>query len=291
MAVCWGGTWPAGKLAVEDAPPATIAVVRFALATALLWLWARSRPAGRKPGRRDLPLVLAMGATAVAGYNLLFLYGLSLAPATDGAIVVPGLAPILTALLAWAILGNRIGVRAALGLAVALAGLVLVVDPSGGIEGRRLAGDLLFLAGAVCWGAYSLLGKVATDRFDTVTATLYGAGAGTLMLVPFSFADGGWAELAGAPADAWISIGYLAVFGTAVGFVLFYEGVKRIGPARATTFTFLVPVFGVLGAVLILGERPSVLTAIGGAIVLAGLWLVQRRPAARRREVAEPLRA
>ena len=81
MAVCFGGTWPAGKLAVEAVTPFTVAATRFTLATLLLAVWAARRGGFVRPTRRDLPLVLALGATAVAGYNALFLYGLELAPA------------------------------------------------------------------------------------------------------------------------------------------------------------------------------------------------------------------
>jgi drug/metabolite transporter (DMT)-like permease len=62
--------------------------------------------------------------------------------------------------------------------------------------------------------------------------------------------------------------------------VFFYEGVSRIGAARASAFAFLVPIFGVLSSVALLGERLSALTLAGGLLVLAGLWLVQRTPAA-----------
>ena len=84
MAVCFGGTWPAGKLAVEDVTPFTVAATRFTLATLLLAVWAAHRGGVVRPGRRDIPLVLALGATAVAGYNALFLYGLELAPPRTG---------------------------------------------------------------------------------------------------------------------------------------------------------------------------------------------------------------
>ena len=277
MAVFFGGTWVAGKVAVDEVPPATIAAARFALATALLWAWERSRAPVSRPRLADLPLAAALGATAVAGYNLLFLYGLELAPATDGAIIVPGLAPVFATALAWPLLGERIGTRGVLGFALAFAGLVLVVDPAGGVDSDRLLGALLFVLGAACWGVYSILGKTATARFDPVTATLYATASGTLMLLPFSFAGGGWGDLAGASGETWASVAYLGVFGTVLAFVLFYEGVKRIGPSRAASFALLVPVFGVLGAVLLLDEPLSVFTVVGGIVVLAGLWLVQHR--------------
>ncbi|MGH2453593.1 MAG: EamA family transporter [bacterium] len=67
--LCFGGTWVAGALAVEAIPPATVAVVRFALAALLLWVWDRARGQRRRPlGRRDLPLIVTLGATAVAGW-------------------------------------------------------------------------------------------------------------------------------------------------------------------------------------------------------------------------------
>lgn len=277
MAVFFGGTWVAGKVAVEEVPPATIAAARFAIATVLLWAWARTRAPVRRPRLGDLPLVAALGATAVAGYNLFFLYGLELAPATDGAIIVPGLAPVLTAALAWPLLGERIGARGALGFVLAFAGLLLVVDPAGGVSSDRLLGAVLFVLGAACWGTYSILGKTATTRFDPVTATLYGTASGTLMLLPFSFAGRGWAELGSASLETWASVAYLGVFGTVLAFVLFYEGLKRIGPSRAASFALLVPVFGVLGAVLLLDEPLGLSTVVGGATVIAGLWLVQQR--------------
>ncbi len=278
MAVCFGGTWVAGKVAVDAIPPFTLAATRFAIASVLLWGWARSKPAGRRPTPADLPLILGMGLTAIAGYNALFLYGLTLAPASDGAIIVPGVAPVLTAVLAWPLLGERIGRWGAAGLAAALAGLAFVIEPSGGQGSARFLGDVLFLLGAGCWAVYSIIGKTATARFSAVRATLYGTVTGTLVLLPFAIAERGWTELAVAPPPAWAGTLYLAVFGTVLPFVFLYEGLRRVGAGRATAFAFLIPIFGVVSSVLMLGEHLHKLTVIGGAIVLAGLWLVQRQP-------------
>jgi drug/metabolite transporter (DMT)-like permease len=87
---------------------------------------------------------------------------------------------------------------------------------------------------------------------------------------------------------AWASIAFLGVFGTAVAFVWFYEGVRAIGPARAAVFINLVPVAAVALGVLLLGEalEPSMLA--GGALVVAGVWLLNR-PAPRDAGTAGPL--
>jgi drug/metabolite transporter (DMT)-like permease len=281
MAVCFGGTWPAGKLAVDDVSPFTVAATRFTIATLLLAIWVARRGGLARPSRRDLPLVLALGATAVAGYNALFLYGLELAPASDGAIIVPGLAPVFTVLIAWPVLGERIDARGMAGLLLAFVGLVAVIGPTGGADGERLLGALLFVAGAACWGVYSVLGKSATARFGAVRATFYATSTGALLLLPFAIAESGWSKLADAERSAWASILYLAVFGTVLAFVLFYEGVSRIGASRATAFALLIPIFGVLGSVLVLGESLGAGTVVGGIAILAGLWLVQKPAPAR----------
>lgn len=291
MSACFGGTWVAGKLAVEEVPPFTTAALRFGLATVLLWAWARRLAPVPRPARADLPLVAVLGVTAVAGYNALFLYGLKLAPASDGAIIVPGLAPVFTALIAWPVLRERIGGRGAAGLALAFAGLLLVMNPSGDIGARRLLGHALFVAGALCWGLYLVIGRAAIARFGPVGATFWATATGTAMLLPFALLERGWEPVVAADAAAWISIAYLGVFGTVLAFVFFYEGVRRIGSTRAASFALLVPIFGVIGSVSMLGEELHALTIAGGAIVLGGLWLVQnrRRPrtAARARPVLE----
>jgi drug/metabolite transporter (DMT)-like permease len=231
--------------------------------------------------------VLALGATAVAGYNALFLYGLELAPASDGAIIVPGLAPVFSMLIAWPVLGERIGGRRMAGLLLAFVGVAAVIQPSGGVDRDRALGALLFVAGAACWGIYSVLGKSATARFGAVTATLYATATGAIMLLPFSIAESGWSKLSGGDAAALVSILYLAVFGTVLAFVFFYEGVSRIGASRATAFALLVPIFGVLGSVLVLGESIGAGTLVGGVVILVGLWLVQQ-PSRERKTAAEP---
>jgi drug/metabolite transporter (DMT)-like permease len=152
---------------------------------------------------------------------------------------------------------------------------VVVADPGGGVGSDRLVGDALFVGAAVSWAAYTLAGRRATARYGSVSANVYATAAGALLLLPVSFLTGGWSPLARAPVQAWGSIAYLSVGGTVLGFVAFYEGVRLIGAARASSFALLVPIFGVLSSVLVLGEPLRRMLAVGGAVVLAGLWLAE----------------
>ena len=278
MALCFGGTWVAGAVAVDAAPPFTIAAVRFGVASILLYAWARLSGRELSPlSRGDAPMVIGLGLTAVAGYNWLFLTGLTLAPASDGAIIVPGLAPVFTAVLAGLLLRERLGVRGLVGLAVAAIGLYLVVSPSGATDQQRLLGDALFVAGAALWGVYSVLARIASRRFNAMSATLYGTALGTVVLVPPAILEGGIGRLAAAPPEALAGMAYLALFGTVAAFVLLNLGVARIGAARASAFALLVPVVGVLSSVALLNETLGPLTLLGGAVVIVGLWLIEHR--------------
>ena len=276
--VAFGGTWPAGKVAADHVPPAVVAETRFASAALLLWLWARvsGRPVVR-PRRADLPMVLVLGATVVFAYNLFFLYGVRHSTAADGSVLVPGLIPVATALLGWAVRGERPRRRSQIGLAVAFVGLLLVASPTGGVGSDRVLGDALFVGAAISWSIYTLAGRRAIARYGSVSANVYATASGTLLLFPLTFIDGGWSPLAQAPAGALTGIAYLSVIGTVFGFVAFYEGVRMIGAARAASFALLVPIFGVLASVLVLHEPLRATLAIGGAIVILGLWLAESR--------------
>lgn len=280
MAVCFGGTWVAGAVAVDAAPPFAVAAVRFGIASVLLFAWARlARRALTPLSRRDMPLVAGLGLTAIAGYNWLFLTALTLAPASDGAIIVPGLAPVFATMLAGVVLGERLGMRGYLGFAVAILGLVLVVRPAGQAADGRVLGDVLFVAGAAFWAVYAVLARIASRRFSPVSTTLYGTAIGTVILIPLAVLEGGLGRLTEAPPEALASMAYLAVFGTVAAFVLFNLGVARIGVARAAPFALLVPIIGVLSSVALLGEELGPMTLVGGAVVLLGLWLVESRGA------------
>jgi drug/metabolite transporter (DMT)-like permease len=125
------------------------------------------------------------------------------------------------------------------------------------------------VAVAAIWGGTFIAG------LSPLVATTYAALVGTAILV-LACAIGG--DLALPPPDAkvWVALGFLGVFGTAIAFVWFYDGVVAIGPARTGVFINLVPVFAVALGVLLLGERVEASMLAGGAIVVAGIWIINR---------------
>jgi len=276
----WGGNWVAAKLAVGAVPPITLATLRYAVAAPLLLLWlARQGPLPRVE-RRDLLPLLALGVLYGVASNLLFLVGLQFAPSVDGAILYPGFQPVFAALIAVVLLGELLRGRQLFGFAVALAGLVLVVgggqaSASGGQA--RLLGDLMFLAGAIIWAYTNVLARLISRRLSPMAVTTYSALICLPLLLLLSLLlEDGWARLPSALPWAWPSLGYMALVSTGPPTLFFYTGIRRLGVARASAFSYLIPVSGVAFTVLLLGEAVLPLQIAGGLLVLVGLWLVSR---------------
>jgi drug/metabolite transporter (DMT)-like permease len=289
-AIGFGGTWVAAPWATDDIAPLVVAFIRFGVASILLFAWVRIRGIPIAAQRRDLPIVVGIALTSVVGYNICFLYGVTLAPASNGAVLVPGLIPVITLVLARMVFGERVHARQAIGAALSIGGLVLVVGPVLSADSRALAGDVLFLGSAVMWAIYSIIGRAATRRFPASVATLLGTSLGTLVLLPLAIlgqaVDPHGVELT---ARALAGVLYLGSVGTVVSFVLFYEGVRLIGAARATAYTVLVPVFGLFLTTLLLAEPLGPLGIVGAAVVIGGLWLTQSRPARSEEVAASPV--
>jgi len=286
-AAFFGATWVAAPWATHEIPPMVVACVRFATAAALLFGWCRLRGIPIPLRRADVPIVIGVTATSVVGYNVLFLYGITLAPASHGAVITPGLIPVFTLLLGRLLYRESIRWRQALAVLICLLGLALVVGPVFAGDPAALAGDALYAVSALLWATYTILGRKVTLRFHVAAITCLSGALGALVFLPLGLLDPvGFGALATASPRALAGLAYLGSLGTAVGFVLFYLGVQRIGSARASAYSVLIPLFGVSLTVPILGESLAPISIVGAAIVIAGLWLTQSRPAAPREEAA-----
>ncbi len=288
VALCWSGSWTFGKLGVAQVPPLELSAIRFALAGLLMLAIALAL--GAPLGLRRWPLLLLAAAFGIFGYNALVFVGLTLAPASDGALIVPTINPVFTAILA-TFIGERLTRSKVAGLLVASAGAAIVIAAASGLTftGERLTGDLLMLAGAACWSVYATVGAVTTRHGSPLGVTAVACLAGAAMLFPLGFLEHGYADVPTWPAAAWLDIAYLVVFATTVGFVLFYWAVRRFGAGLASLVSYLVPIFALAQAVLILGEQPAPLEIAGGAVILVGVRVATLdRPSRSPLEEAEP---
>jgi drug/metabolite transporter (DMT)-like permease len=261
---------------VEAIPPIELSTIRFAIAGVLML--AIARVTGASLGLAKLPLVVLAAAFGIFGYNALVFVALTMTPASDGALIVPTINPVLTVLFA-SFIGERLTANKLVGLAIATVGAAVVIAAATGLTftGERLVGDLLLLGGAACWSVYAILGSITTRHGSPLGVTAVACLAGAVMLFPLGFLEHGYADVPSWPLAAWLDIAYLVVFATFIGFVLFYWAVRRFGAGMASMVSYLVPIFALIQAVTILGEHPEPLEIVGGGIILVGVRVATLR--------------
>ncbi len=278
VALVWSGGWVAGKLGVTAVPPLELSAIRFAFASVLLL--AIARLAGARLGTERLGLIALSAVFGILGYNALVLIGLTMTPASDAALIVPTLVPVLTALLA-TVVGEPLTRAKVAGFVLSATGATLVIlagGASGGAwSGERLFGDLLHVGGAACWAVYATIGTVTLRTGSPLGVVGVSTLIGSAMLFPLGFLEHGYRDVPAWPLDAWLAIAFLVIFPTVIGFVLFYWVVRRFGAGLAAMTSYLVPIGTLLLAALILGERPAPLQLVGGAVILLGVRIATRR--------------
>lgn len=275
MAVFWGGTFIAGRRLAMEVGPFTGAFLRFLVASVFLvaftWGMEKKLPL---PKRRQLIPLLLMGMTGVFLYNVFFLKGLKLIEAGRASVIIAN-NPIFIALMSALIFRDRLNPLKVVGILISVGGAVTVItrgDFPAGLGGGFGWGELFIFGCVASWVAYSLLGKVAMSDLSPLAAVTYSSIVGAAGLFPASVAEGLW-DSGSYSLTAWASVFYLGFFGTVLGFVWYYEGIKRIGPVRAGLFINFVPVSAVFLAFLILGEPLTVSLLFGAMLVTAGVYL------------------
>ncbi|MFB6224576.1 MAG: DMT family transporter [Haloarcula sp.] len=281
LAALFGGSFVAIKTGLRELPPVLFAGLRFDLAAvALLAYVAFSLPrsAWLPRTRGDL---LGIGVAAlfliVLNNGLLFLGQGTTTPAV--ASVMYGLNPILAPVFAWWLLGDRLSWVGALGIVVALAGVVIIVQPTPStLADASAVGQLLVLGAAAAVALGSVLLRRVSPRMDSAPLTAWAMAAGAVMLHASSLAIGEPAEsVVGIGPETILSILAVGLPSTAVAYAIYFSLIDRVGPVRANLVAYVVPVFAALMGWLVLGAAVSVWTAVGFLVVVAGFALIERQ--------------
>jgi drug/metabolite transporter (DMT)-like permease len=279
-AVLWGGTWVAGRMLGRLMGPFSSAFLRFALASVfLVFLTARIEGHVPRLNRRNLPWLLLLAATGIFAYNAFFFAGLRTVPAGRAALIVAA-SPAVIAVCSSLLFRETFTALKILGVLISFCGVALIVsggDPRALLKTGLSGGDLCIFGCVATWAAYTLAGKKAMERVAPYGAVTWSCILGAAMLLPPALAFGLIRDVAAAGPMAWGNLLFFAVLATGFGFSWYYEGVRAIGPTKAGIFINLVPVTAVVLGWLMLGEPLAPSLATGGALVLSGVWLTNRR--------------
>lgn len=278
----WGGTFIAGRYLAQTVPHFVAASLRFLFALAGMLVFARAT--GHRiqwPDARQWWVAVLLGLTGILAYNAGFFAGLARLQASRAALIVAA-SPVMTLCAVKLIQRSAWSMKVIAGLALSFCGAVLVVsrgDLRGLLHGALGMGEVFIFGAVVAWVAYTLVTRYLVKGLDAMSMTIFGTLCGTVMLLipaAFEVGDGGWPVIGW---QAWLALAYMGVLGTSLSLVWYAQAVAVIGAARSTQFTNLVPVFGVLLSVLLLGEALPWASLFGGLMVVAGVLWVNREPA------------
>jgi drug/metabolite transporter (DMT)-like permease len=273
----WGGTFIAGRAIAQNVGPFSAAFLRFAVASLCLFFLIRKTEADLPPLKRHQYIpVLLLGLTGVFAYNVFFFKGLKLIQAGRASLII-ATNPVFIAVLSAYFFKEKINVTKGTGILVSVAGAIIVISkghPLEIINGHLGWGELFIFFCVASWVTFSLIGKRVVKDLSPLVSIFYAAAIGTAALFPAALVEGIVADLPRYTCRDWIGIGYLGVFGTVIGFVWYYEGIKKIGPMKAGLFINFVPVSAILLAFFILKEPVTLSLLVGAVFVCSGVYLM-----------------
>lgn len=276
----WGGTFIAGRLLAGSVEPASAAFLRFLIASVAMLILTRlvEKKLILPAKKMWLPLIL-LGLTGVFAYNVFFFSGLQHISAGRASLII-SCTPLVITIFAAIFLGERLTSLKAFGVLLSLCGAITVISnghPGSLLSGGFGTGEQALIGCVLSWSAYSLIGRSVLVSLSPLSAVCYSSMIGTLLLSVPAAGEGLFGRLSTITFLDWASLAYLGIFGTAVGFSLYYQGIKKIGASRAGIFINLVPLFSILLSWLILGESVKLTVLAGGMLVLTGVTLTNLR--------------
>ena len=278
MAIFWGGTFVAGRSLAQTVGPFAAAFFRFAIASVFLVLLL-SRAEGRLtwPEKRQIIPVIFLGLTGALLYNFFFLKGLKMIEAGRASVIIAN-NPIFIALLSAYFFKERLNLVKVSGIIISVGGALIVISRGKVFEifqGGLGLGEVYIFGCVASWVAFSLIGKAVMDDLSPLRSVAYSSIAGTFFLAGPAFFESGFSFLRYSLLE-WANIFYLGFFGTVLGFLWYYQGIRKIGPTRAGLFINFVPISAILLAFLFLEEPVTISLLIGTVLVSSGVYLTNR---------------
>jgi drug/metabolite transporter (DMT)-like permease len=276
-AILFGASVVAVRVAVQDIPPLSLAVLRFGQAALLLvGVLLVAAPGLLRVQRRGLPLLVVLGVVLFTLFPVTFNAGLRWTEASRGALMLATM-PLWSVWLARGAAGERLSRLQLAGVATSVVGIALAfVEPGrlGGAGVRALLGDGLLLLTALLGAVYGVLAKRALAHSPAVTVTAYAMLFGSLLLTPAALVEGLLPALGRLDGRLLALVVFLGVPGGALAFLLWTSALRRLTPTQVAVYVNLNPVAAALLGMWLLGERRSASFAVGFAAVVAGVVLV-----------------
>lgn len=273
----WGGNAVAGKLAVGHVSPLLLNLARWGFAFAVLYVLGRRQLQADWPAiRPKLPLLATLGTLGFTVFNVALYSALNYTSAVNASVEQAGI-PMLIFMLNFVLFRLAASTGQIIGFLMSVAGVALTAshgDPMRLIELDVNFGDALMIVACLVYGLYTVALRFKPDVHWMSLMTVL-TGAATVSAVPFAVAEFALGSGIVPDAPGWAIIAYTAVFPSILAQIFYIRGVELIGANRAGLFINLVPVFGTLLSIAMLGEDFHAYHAIALALTFGGIWLAE----------------
>lgn len=276
----WAGNFNLARAIHADVPPLGLSFWRWAVAALLLLPFAWSAMRAALPlARLHWRLVLALAVLGIAGFNSLVYVGLQTTTATNG-VLLQSVTPITMILLAGLVLHEKSNVWQWLGIGVSLTGVLVIITKADWQVVQHLAfnrGDMWIVLATLDWSLYTVLLRKLPDGLKGLPILGFSVSVGALVILPLYVYESVTFQTMPFTPTSVASIAYVAVFPSLLSYMFWNHATQRLGVNRTGQFSHLMPVFGILLATLLLGERLQLFHGVGMVLVAAGILLANKQ--------------
>lgn len=267
----WSTSYVITKIAMNSVPPFTFGAVRFCFASAVIVILSLTFRRVEPVTFKDFLTLAVGGLLGITAYFALQNLGVQRTSAAEATLLVASY-PAITMLLEILFKKSRFNPARFMGIGVAFVGVYLVINQSGSFKvAHHLQGNLFLLACGLVWALYNFATQNVVQKYSTFTVIFWQTLVGSAAFLPLTlFEPGGWHQLTA--GSLWSAL-FLGVFCSILAFLFYGYGLKGLDPGSAVSLLNLVPVFGLILAVIVLKEQITAVQVLGGVIVLVGVAL------------------
>ena len=278
--IVWGASFIATKVALRDVSPITVVWLRFAMGVVILGIAVTARKQFALPKGNEWLYFALLGFLGIAFHQWMQSTALTTSRASTTAWIV-ATTPVFMALLGWLVLKEKLGWLQMTGIVLATFGVLLVVSDGDltAISFKQFGapGDILVLISSFNWAVFSALSRHGLASHPATRMMFYVMTLGWLFTNILFFTGPGPGEIPQLTFNGWLGVGFLGIFCSGLAYIAWYDALQALPAAQLGAFLYLEPPVAVVVAAVILAESVIWAALLGGAIILFGIWLVNRK--------------
>ncbi|MBX3038973.1 MAG: DMT family transporter [Anaerolineales bacterium] len=278
--IVWGASFIATKIAVEQISPVSVVWMRFAMGIPILLVAVFMRKQFAFPKGNEWAYFALLGFLGISFHQWLQSNGLQTSQATTTAWIVAS-SPVFISILAWFILKEKLSMIQISGIALAMIG-VLVVVSKGNFDSIALGnfgtiGDFLILISALNWAVFSILSRRGFQNHPSTRLTFWVMTLGWLITTVAFVAGKNYTEITQLDSRGWWAMIFLGIFTTGLAYIAWFDVLSQLPAAQSGAFLFLEPPASMVVAAIVLFEKITWASIIGGIVIILGVWLVNKK--------------